>query len=724
MTTFYTNSDLAAKSLISKLNKNVIIAVPLGIGKPIGILNALYRAACEDSTIQLTILTGLTLSKPTIKNILERRLIEPIMQRVLGDYENPLYEEARLAQKLPHNITVLEFFLTPGNYLHNDYVQQNYISSSYAYIGADLKSYHVNAIAQLVTHSKEFPDQYSLSCNTDLFYEMYNYLMDLKSRGQAIGVLAEVNTNLPFMYGDDAVYDVKTFTEIVDTKHYKSLFALPRENLSPHEHLIGIYTSALIPDDGCLQVGIGKLGNTLANALIMRHNHNDEYRALLAELQIAHKFPELVPDINKLQPYHTGLYASTEMFSDEYLYLYKENILKKRVYDNLLLQRMLNEHVFSEKIEPPLIDLLIKNHVISSSFTHDDFKFLIRYGIFNDNIKYENGNIILTDGTIISADISLEKNKNLIINHCLGKTLKTGKIMHAGFFVGSKDLYNMLHHLPYDERHLIAMTSITRTNTLTNNPDLLRAQRLNMRCVNTAMMITLTGSIISDGLINMREVSGVGGQFDFVNMVRNLKDAYSIINCKSVRNDKNGIQSNIVWEYPNVTIPRYLRDIVVTEYGIAQCRGKTDSEVIKTILNITDSRFQAKLLQQAKDAGKINSDYKIPEKFSDNLPEKYDDIIRSFQLKGYCMPYPFGNDLTDDEMVLQEMLSSLKYVKKSKMLFLIFRSLFLFKNDKNFAPYLDRMQLLTPKTFEDFLYKKILKRLLYDYMLSKKDLVA
>lgn len=63
-----------------------------------------------------------------------------------------------------------------------------------------------------------------------------------------------------------------------------------------------------------------------------------------------------------------------------------------------------------------------------------------------------------------------------------------------------------------------------------------------------------------------------------------------------------------------MTIPRFLRDIVITEYGIADCRSKTDSEVIQAMLNIADSRFQPKLLAQAK-------------KHGDTAPQLCPDII-------------------------------------------------------------------------------------------------
>jgi len=66
--------------------------------------------------------------------------------------------------------------------------------------------------------------------------------------------------------------------------------------------------------------------------------------------------------------------------------------------------------------------------------------------------------------------------------------------------------------------------------------------------------------------------------------------------------------------------PRYLRDIVITEYGIADCGSKTDADVIKAILNITDSRFQNSLLKKAKKSGKLAHDYEIPEFYKNNYP--------------------------------------------------------------------------------------------------------
>ena len=52
------------------------------------------------------------------------------------------------------------------------------------------------------------------------------------------------------------------------------------------------------------------------------------------------------------------------------------------------------------------------------------------------------------------------------------------------------------------------------------------------------------------------------------------------------------MHSNIRWAYGHQTIPRHLRDVTVTEYGVADLRGKSDADVIAAMLAVTDSRFQ------------------------------------------------------------------------------------------------------------------------------------
>lgn len=714
MTKHHSTYESLAQSIIDQVGKKVTIGIALGIGKPIGVINALYRIAEADKSIQLTIISALTLTRPRFKNELEKRFAEPLLQRLLKNYEDPLYEEPRILQKLPANIRVIEFFLSPAKYLHNGYAQQNYISSAYTHAVRDAQNFEINVVGQQLAHSADNPNLYSLSSNSDLYIDM---VKAMQKSGRKIAVIAEVNNNLPFMYGD-AVLHADTFTDIVDTGEYPALFPLPRDEITVRDHMIGLYTSTLVKDGSCLQVGIGTLSNAVANALIMRHKQNQTYVDLLNQLQTKEKFGVTINHVGSDEIFNEGLYASTEMMSDEYLNLFNAGILKRRVYDHFGLQRLMNEKKINDKVTPTTLDILLENGLINSKLTHDDFNFLQHYGIFKSDINYSDGQLTLHDGSQISADLSNPTSKQSIISSCLCHTLKNGIIAHAGFFLGSVDFYQQLLTMPTAERKLFNMTTINRTNKLTWHPELLTLQRQNARLINTAMMVTLGGAIVSDGLKDLQEISGVGGQFDFVNMGQNLENARSIINCRSVRQTKNGLESNIVWEYPNITIPRFLRDIVVTEYGIADCRSKIDADVIKALLNITDSQFQPDLLAKAKSAGKIERDYEIPSEFRNNHYAKIEKIIKDLQLKGFCKPYPFGSDLTPLEINLQSALMSLKNANKFKLILLVLASLFSFGNKATSAPYIERMGLLNPKNFKEWMYKKLLQYATRKYALS------
>lgn len=702
----FNHYDAAAKDIVDHVGKKIVIGLPLGLGKPVGLINSLYRLACEDNSIQLTIITALTLARPDIKNELQKRLAAPILERIIKDYEDPLFEKDRANQTVPSNIRIIEFFLNPAKYLDNAYVQQNYISSAYTLVIRDALNLSINVLAQLITTSPDYPGKFSVSCNSDLFADMSRALRNLEKQGRKIAIVGEVNNNLPFM-PNDAIAERAAFTHIVDTGKYKALFALPRDEISASDHMIGLYTSSLIKDNGCLQVGIGSLSNALANALIMRQNANDLYQQTLLDLGVKHKFGDSVTELVSLTPFTQGLYASTELLSDEYLHLYQNNILKKRVYDHIGLQSLLNENKINDVFQSDILDILLAHDVIKVQLTRECVDFLKSFGIFKEEVVYLDGNLIINNEKIPA--IFDDNNKQKIIVTCLGTELKNGKIVHAGFILGSTFLYDALKDIPKKERELFNMTSVSRTNRLTWQPELLNLQRIYGRFVNSAMMVTITGAVISDGLDNIQEVSGVGGQFDFVDMAQYLPDARSIINCHSTRQTKHGAESNIRWNYPNNTIPRYLRDIVITEYGIADCRSKTDADVIKAMLNITDSRFQNELLAVAKRNNKLEKDYEIPFEFRENYPQRIKALVKNLQAKNYCLRYPFGSELTEDELVIKKALTSLKFYNRYQLFILLIKSLFFMKSDASFEVYLKRMQVYKPLNLTEWVYKKILK---------------
>ena len=88
-------------------------------------------------------------------------------------------------------------------------------------------------------------------------------------------------------------------------------------------------------------------------------------------------------------------------------------------------------------------------------------------------------------------------------------------LMHGGFFLGSRRFYQRLRELPDELREKICMTSVNFINDLFDHR--LGDQRLKMsqrdhgRFINSAMMCTLNGAVISDGLEDGRIISGVGG---------------------------------------------------------------------------------------------------------------------------------------------------------------------------------------------------------------------
>lgn len=240
-----------------------------------------------------------------------------------------------------------------------------------------------------------------------------------------------------------------------------------------------------------------------------------------------------------------------------------------------------------------------------------------------------------------------------------------GPMIHAAFFVGSRNFLQKLRELPADELADIAMTSISYVNHLYGAEDLKRNQRRKACFVNNALMVTALGDVTSDELSNGRVISGVGGQYNFVAQAHELEGARSIIALNATRPSKGRATSNVLWNYGHITIPRHLRDIVVTEYGIADLRGKSDRDVIAAMLSVTDSRFQPELLETAKRFGKIERTYKIPEYQRSNYPNKVASALGEAGRGGVLPEFPLGTEMTPTEVELLPALVNLKAIAHS-----------------------------------------------------------
>ena len=364
----FTNEFDCADAIIARVGKQLKVATPLAAGKPVPILNALYCRAKEDPGIELEIYTALTLAKPRGKSLLERRFLAPFVERVFGDYPDPEFHLDREQDTLPPNVRVIEFYFPAGKQLDSRHSQENYVSTNYTHVARDLLDVGVNVIAQLVAVDKD-EEGFSLSCNPDISLD----LMATLGGRDDLAFVAQVNRNLPFMYGD-AVVARDSFDLVLDDPRFDHrIFAPPRMPVSDTDHMIGLYASTLIKDGGELQVGIGALGDALVYSMLLRHRDNDVYRDVLRVLGVEEKFDAVIRKKGDTSRFDKGLFGATEMFVDSFMHLIDAQIMKRRVYDHAILQRLLNEGLITEEVTKETLFYLLERRAIQPRLTAERF---------------------------------------------------------------------------------------------------------------------------------------------------------------------------------------------------------------------------------------------------------------------------------------------------------------------------------------------------------------
>ena len=112
---------------------------------------------------------------------------------------------------------------------------------------------------------------------------------------------------------------------------------------------------------------------------------------------------------------------------------------------------------------------------------------------------------------------------------------------------------------------------------------------------------TYQPSVAGQRLFAGRVVSGVGGQYNFVAQAHALPDARSILMLRAAREKDGKHTSNIVWSYGHITIPRHLRDVVITEYGVARLLDKNHRQRAEELIRIAHPDFRDELHKQAQE---------------------------------------------------------------------------------------------------------------------------
>ena len=704
----FNDLDACVEAIVARVGTRIVVGTPLGIGKPNHLINALFQRAARDPGIHLRIMTALSLERPGWHSELERRFMEPFAARVFGDYPELEYMRALRGKGLPANIELSEFYFKSGSMLGVVPAQQEYLSSNYTHVARDMLAAGVNVILQAVG-KEERPGgaHYSLSSNPDVTLDIMPGLRAAEKAGRKVAVAGMVNRKLPFMYGDADV-GPEFFDFIVDAPgldHH--LFSIPNMAVDPASHMVGLYASTLVRDGGTVQVGIGSLGDAFVYATQLRHADNAGYRDAVERLGLRQRFGAFIDATGGLEAYAQGLYAGSEMFGDGLLHLYEAGILKRRVYDHAGVQRLLNEGRLSGSLGPDSLTALLEAGVVSQVLSAEDTALLKRFGILRPNVDFQDGLLVLPGGTRLMPDLKDRGTLQRIAQNGLGARLVGGVLVHSAFFLGSQRFYDALHAMPEPERRMFAMEAVSTVNELFSDVELEKLQHRHSRFLNICMKMTLLGAAVSDSLDDGRVVSGVGGQYNFVAMAHALKEARSILMLKSTHGGGDKLESNIVWQYAHCTIPRHLRDVVVTEYGIADLRGRSDREVIAALLNIADSRFQPMLMAEAKRAGKLPTDHRIPDPFRENTPEKLKAALAPFKTRGLFPDFPFGHEFTPEELKLGKALQHLQARSRTFMGKLGLISGLMQAPEESAGPCLARMELAEPRTLAERLYARL-----------------
>ena len=205
-------------------------------------------------------------------------------------------------------------------------------------------------------------------------------------------------------------------------------------------------------------------------------------------------------------------------------------------------------------------------------------------------------------------------------------------------------------------------------------------------------------------------------------MAHALPDARSILCVRSTRASKGKVSSNIVWNYAHITIPRHLRDIVVTEYGIADLRGKTDTEVVTALIEVMDARFQETFVEDAKRNGKLPESYRVPDQARGNLPQRMETMLKPWRQQALFGELPFGSNFTHEELVLTKALKQLQAETMTLpgRIKTAVQALFSGQPDATMQPYLKRMQLEQPATLSQRLEQRALARALQNISMKAR----
>jgi 4-hydroxybutyrate CoA-transferase len=161
------------------------------------------------------------------------------------------------------------------------------------------------------------------------------------------------------------------------------------------------------------------------------------------------------------------------------------------------------------------------------------------------------------------------------------KRLHPGR-MDVGEIMGTAALYRWSHENP-----LVNM----EPSDVVHDPHVIAALG-DFVSVNSALEVDLLGQVNAES-VDGRQITGIGGQFDFVLGAARAAGGRAIIALPA--GAARGTRSRIVARLgagARVTTPRFLSDYVVTEHGVAALRGQSDAGRARALVRIADPAFR------------------------------------------------------------------------------------------------------------------------------------
>jgi acetyl-CoA hydrolase len=160
-----------------------------------------------------------------------------------------------------------------------------------------------------------------------------------------------------------------------------------------------------------------------------------------------------------------------------------------------------------------------------------------------------------------------------VIQDAVVALIKQGKVRFASGC--SLTVTSPLLHEIYDNVQEFRSRLLLRPQEITNSPEIVR--RLGILSVNTAIEVDIAGNVNSTHVLGRSIMNGIGGSGDFA------RNAFlSIFTCPSTA--KNGKISTIVPLVSHLDHSEHSVQVVITEQGVADLRGKSPPARARTII--------------------------------------------------------------------------------------------------------------------------------------------